>query len=580
MRRLWTSVVWRQRMISWWLSVWLVACADSAQPVESTAAGARPGCATPATSNREHELPRDFLARRTAGFYTTGLLNAVVAVTTDTIDGGGMRFSVAQQASEHVARAAAYELQARRLLVKVLGPQSDGETYVPSPDVDWAAAVERAASDAASYRFTGLPSSGAERELARLVDSEAFDRVRSEAQSRSEHTMLWHHGYVWVPMMVLLNHLDVNLNTLLPAVEKERTEYSIIDVLARNGGLGESVVQSSRALDKALGLLEVDGLVERVGGKIVATVKGAEGLPKLARWSGLLASYHSLANGLAVAEWMRTPGYMVRVDDRRLNVASSGAGLERFANEFMLKRLQTIKHLSTVVGVGTGSGELEKLIHDRFSANNRTLDIFGSDLDMDDLLGRSALDVARETLAHVPSIQENPGRIFQADVLKPDVLFDKVRAQYTREYLAAQTPPVEDEVELTDAQRRDLAARIQTRLDHSAVTSAFITHEPRSLSDRDAITMLQGYAEHTPNFLLLEIPLIDADVHAQQSNPHFGAEIIVFHLASGQTIRPLETWVTIAAQSGYSIAERVEFNRLQGADGTQYPSYIGLHLQR
>lgn len=476
-------------------------------------------------------MPWNFLAQRTAGFYTTGFIVAVDALMQTS---NSQTLTVPPTTRNHALRAAAYQLQARGLL------RREGDGYVPVDESVWRDVVARAQESLASYTFRGL-TSNPNAELGHLIESEAFDRVLEETPAGDRSRQLQHHGHVWVPLMTLLNH----------ALNARGVGY--IQALTDGSGLAQA--DASTGAQRAMELLMADGLVYQQGDRWYATRLGLDALPKLARWSGLLASYSGLGDGAQLSRQLAAPEFMASVDDRYLNVASSGAGLQRFAQDFVLPRLGSIQGLQGIVGVGSGSGGLERMLYDHFG---QTVDIFGSDLDETDSHGNHALEVARAALQDIIPA----GRIFPADIRDPDGLFAAVREQYRSEGLS--------ELE------------IEQKMANMAVTSGFITHEPRSFSPSDVTTMLNGYAKHAAHFMLLELPLVDPAIHAQQTDAHFGVELGTFHLASGQTVRPLSEWIAIIDASGYRIEAQSEFNKVWNPHTGKYdiPTYVGFHLVR
>ncbi len=477
---------------------------------------------------RNVQLARDYIAKRTAGFYTTGLAAAVAAF----MQKHQSPFMVSDDSTNQVKKAAAYQLQARGLLNK------EGNELLPVDEALWAEVAARASRSLTSYTFHGL-TQDPNQELSRLTNSQAFAEVLQETPASDGFIQLQHHGHIWVPLMTLLNH------------GRNTQGQSYLQALISSTGL--NVSDMSPGSIRAMDLLIADGAVAMMGQKYVATLLGQDALPKVARWAGLLASYYGLGDAERVAQQFELPSVMVAVDDRHLNVASSGAGLQRFAESFVLPQLANIEGLRAVVGVGSGSGGLERMIYDRFGTG---IDIFGSDLDEQDSEGRHSLEVAREALADIVPAS----RIFAADIRDPQNLVQRLREQYREEGLSD--------------------AEINDRVAHMAVTSGFITHEPRSFSPSEVTTMLNGYASYIPHFILLEIPLVDPAVHALQPDAHFGVEIGTFHLASGQTIRPLEQWYSIIAASNYRIVAEASFNKIWNPNTNRYdiPTYVGLHL--
>lgn len=479
------------------------------------------------------QLPRNYLAQRTAGFYTTGFVVAVDTVMQTT----GPRLTVAPGVQNHLLSAAAYQLQARGLL------RAQGLDFVPVDAGVWSQVVKRARQSLASYTFRGL-TDNPNAELGHLIESDAFEQVLQETPAGDSFGQLQHHGQVWVPLMTLLNH----------ASNAQGKGY----VQALTDGSGLARGDASSGAQRAMELLIADGLVYQQGQRWVATRLGLDALPKLARWSGLLASYYGLGDGAQLSQNLAAPQFMAAVDDRHLNVASSGAGLQRFAEEFVLPNLGSIQGLRGIVGVGSGAGGLERMLFSYFRDRNVTIDIFGSDLDEMDSHGNHALEVARAALGDIiPG-----GRIFPADIRDPEGLFAAVRQQYRNEGLSD--------------------AEIEVRMAHMAVTSGFITHEPRSFSAADVTAMLNGYAQHAAHFILLELPLVDAAIHAQQADAHFGVELGTFHLASGQTVRSLSEWLAIIEGSAYRVQAQSEFNKIWNPHTGRYdtPTYVGFHLVR
>ena len=478
------------------------------------------------------QLARNYLAQRTAGFYTTGMVGAVLSL----MSAPGSGWIIPRDSANLVARAAAYQLQARGLL------RPDGEALVPVNLDQWSNVASRAVDDLRSYTFHGV-TGDPEAELGRLAVSDAFSKVIEETPARDAFLQLQHHGHVWVPLMTLLNH----------AQSASGVDY--ISALTSADGL--PVMETSDGARMGIQLLIADGLVVQTDNRYHATRLGQDALPKLTRWSGLLASYYSLGDSARLQQELQLPATMIAVDDRHLNVASSGAGLARFAESFVLPQLEELvasAALQTVVGVGSGSGGLERMIVTRFP----TLDVFGSDLDESDAEGRHALDVAREALDGVIA----PARIFAADIRDPDTLITTLRTLYVQE---GRSP-----------------GEIEQKIAHTAITSGFITHEPRSFTAEEVTAMFNGYAQHVPHFILLEIPLVDPQVHAAQPDAHFGVEIGTFHIASGQTVRPLEEWHRIIEASDYRIVAQATFNKIWNPNTAQYdiPSYVGFHLAR
>lgn len=508
------------------------------------------------TRNAAPLTPRSFLSVRTAGFYTTGFI-----LTVDSIVARQKAFRVADQPSQYLARAAAYQLEARKLLKK------DGDNaYVPIDVEQWAEAVKRARSDQADYVFRGIfkretliAQPDLQRDLTRLVSSAAFRRVRQEttslkamkedfssAEYRSAlQRQLWHHGYVWVPMMTLLSYIELN-------------GRPVIDAIASTGVATQGLPSG---IAGALELLLADGIIIQRNGMYVVENEGwADEIRKLSRWAGLLASYDTLGDAGRIREGMATSKKMSFVDSRTLNIRSSGGGLPGFYKDFVKQELSKLvaQGLSTVIDVGTGAGGLLKLIHNDF----KLLDLFASDLEP------ISLDVARQELERIIT---KPGRFLDhVNVLNARDLYNEVAIAYQQEALDA--------------------SAIHQKLAHSVVTNAFITHEVREMSLSEAQHMMRGYAELFPHVLMLEIPLLDASEHAKQIFPQQGVEIIVFHLASGQEIRPLAEWEQIFQSAGYNIVAKKSFNRLlkpetldannpqSGVPDDNLPVYIGYHL--